>query len=664
MRADDQLVVTTEVGELLHVPGLCYEVNSAGVTQPLRCAWKEAEDSTFVLEAPSRNPDLPLVVDPGLLWSTYLGGGSDDAASAVAVDRLGDVIVTGGTFGPNGFPTSPGSYQSPNGSDVFVTKFRGTDGSLIYSSLFGGATNNEGTRAIAVDSSGCATVVGETHAMNFPVTPGAFETVRHSPSNLPSGFALRLSNQGNALLFSTYIEGPQTGGDVFGVAIDGSGRAVICGAAMGQDFPVSPGAFQTQYNGQLGTGDGFVARLSVDGSALEWSTFLGGSNFDLANCLCVDGLEFVTAAGLTGSTDFPVTPGAFRTTRNPGYGATSMFVTKLTPRGDALVWSTYVGGTASPEYDNIYGLSQDSVGNVFVTGYTTCRTWPVTPGAFQTHFPPGSGGTTYSGFVTGLDASGHSLIYSTFLSSPSGTGAGVGVVDASGIVTVLAGGQAGFPFTPGAYDTTPAGGGDLGIVRLSPGGDRLFYATSLGGPSTEVGWPFAMSATGRVSVAGYCYWRGGYPTTANAFQPTYQGGQTDAVVTTLDLLLQGVEQYGASTPACNGPLVLNATKMPSAGIADFSVYCSGAPPLADGVLVIGTHGGSLFHVGSSIPGRHVIYQILPVRSDSRGYVETVLPIPSGTTGKQFVCQYSFTNPSTCAGPSAKSSSNGLRVTVQ
>ena len=133
--------------------------------------------------------------------------------------------------------------------------------------------------------------------------------------------------------------------------------------------------------------------------------------------------------------------------KNPAMFTTSMFVSQLTHQGNALSWSTFVGGTTAPEYDYVSGIGRDASGSVVVSGMTSCHTWPVTPGAFQTQFPAGSGGTTYAGFVTRLDSAGHSLIYSTFLSPPSGGGAGNCAVDPSGIVTVVAGGQPGFPIT-------------------------------------------------------------------------------------------------------------------------------------------------------------------------------------------------------------------------
>jgi hypothetical protein len=662
---NDTLAITTAVGEILHTGESCYEIGDDGAPTSIRCGWKITGDATFTLEAPGHDLSRALVIDPGLLWSTYLGGSGDDSPAWIAVDNAGDVVVTGITAYGSGFPQTPGTYQAPSGSDLFATKFRGTDGSLIYSSTFGGATGSEQPRAVAVDSIGQATVVGFTEATNFPVTPGAFQTMKHSPTNEHSGFVLRLSDLGNSLLFSTYIEGPQTGGDVYVVGIDSAGRAVIGGTALGQDFPTTPGAFQTQHHGMPDYGDGFVARLSLDGTALEWSTFLGGSDPEGVTALVVDDQNSVVAAGPTSSFDFPVTHGAFQTTKNPIMGTTSMFVSKLSSQGDSLAWSTYVGGATFPEYDYVQGIGLDCLGRVTVSGTTTCHTWPVTPGAFQTQFPPGSGGQTGSGFVTRLQANGQGLVASTFLTEPqNGGGAGNCAVDPSGVVTVAAGGQSGFPMTPGAYDTHPFSGGNFGIVRVGPQLDRLFYSTALGGPNAEVGEHIAASSIGRVSVTGYCYAPGGYPTTPNALQPNFMGGQTDAVVTTLDLLLQGLAQSGTSIPACHGPLVLNATKMPSSGAADFSVYCSAGPPNAQGVLWVGSRGALLQRVGGTGSSLHDVYYAIAVNSDSSGYTETTLPIPANSTGLTFSCQYVFQNTPTCHGAGPFSSSNVLRVTVQ
>jgi hypothetical protein len=343
------------------------------------------------------------------------------------------------------------------------------------------------------------------------------------------------------------------------------------------------------------------------------------------------------------------------------------FVTKLSADGAHLVWSTYLGGTTVGEYDDVKGGAVDVHGGVVVSGTTNSKTFPVTPGALQTRFPRGEG-TTFAGFVSRLEPDGSALVYSTFLTAPTG-GNTVGpvAVDPSGVATVLGdGGGPTFPTTPGAYDPVWNNSLQGTVSRLSPRGDRLFYSTFFGGPGEELEEGVGLSAEGRVAICGYVYAPGGYPTTPNAFQQHFNGGQIDGTLTVFDLFLRGVENLGASTPSCDGPLVANATVMPTAGIERFSVTCSAAPAGANGYLLI----GEPLAMSKSLRGADVwidlgaVHSILRVQSDGDGFAEAYLPIPDGTRGRRFSCQYVFLNTSACRGSTPVSASNALTITVQ
>jgi hypothetical protein len=660
---DDAASLETKLGRLLHVPGRSWQVLPSGETREVECTWKANGDDRLVPHVPERDPNLPLVIDPGLVWSTYLGGSNStgDSAVAVALDRAGNVFVTGGTASID-FPQSAGAFLLPKGQyNVFITKLRAGDGALVYSSVFGGSVFNQQVKDIAVDARGHASVVGRTEASDFPTTSQAWQPSKQSPAPYWAGFATQLTATGDALAFSTYVEGPQSGGYLTAVAMDPQSRPILAGSATGPDFPTTPGAFQTTWKGN----DCCILRLDASGGTLEWSTYLGGSLPDGPSFkgLAVEpGSGDVLLVGNAASSDFPTTPGAYATTKHPSL-AQSLFVTRIESSGSNLVWSTYLGGTSSNENDAAWDIAIDATGSVTVAGVTNSKTFPTTPGAFLTQFVA----NTAHGFVTRFDVTGKSLIYSTYIGGPSSSG-GIGglAVDPSGIATVVGGNSGGqFPITPGAFMTT-SNSPDAYVARLSPAGDRLFYSSFIGGLSTEVPTALAMSIARRATLTGYCYSPGGYPTTPNAFQPNYGGGQTDAVVTSLDLDLQGNAPFGTSTPACLGPIAINATEMPAAGAASYSLYCSAAPPLAKGWLILGrraqaattVHGVSIW-IDLSLPVRK-----LPIAADAAGYVETQFPLSSAPSGLKFAGQYLFRNTSACPGSGPWSASNALDVMVQ
>lgn len=657
------VLIETGLGPLRQPLGRCWEETADGTLREVPCSFRWIDEERFGFDAPSRDPSLFLTIDPRLVWSTYLGGiggGSSvgDIARSVALDQKGNLTVVGtseGGEGGGGFPMTPGTFQSPSGlfEDVFITRF-GSDGTLIYSSLIGGFTQEDRGQDIAVDSLGRATVVGWTSSPNFPTTPNGWDPIKNG---VRSGFVLRLSALGEDLDYSTFLEGMQ-GSEALTVAVAASGSAIVGGVAFSDDFPTTPGAFDTTF-GDAGN-DGFVTRLDPSGSSLEWSTFLGGFGTDATYALEIDAQENVTATGFSAG-DFPTTPGAYQ----PVYAnAGDVFVARLNATGSALLWATYLGGTRE---DRGQSVALEPDGGVVVGGDTESGDFPITPGAFQTSHMFGV--SPWDAFVTRLDPTGSFLVYSTFLGADESEFLGDVVVDASGMVTLVGTtASVNFPLTPGAFDTNPFGKNDaIFVSRLDPIGSRLFYSSIVGGSQFDAGEGMTMSPTRRVTLVGWTQ-SVDYPTTADAFAPKPPGGNTDAVVTTMDLVLQGVQQLGQSTPSCLGLLDLNATEMPVAGSSTFGLYCSGAPPLANGWLLIGEPLSSVGPISLSTSRKlgmaHGLTSVMRVQSDAAGYVETRLPLSAVTTGTKIVCQYRFHNPTSCPGATTWSSSNRLLITVQ
>ncbi len=312
----------------------------------------------------------------GLIYSTFLGGSGDDSGNALAVDGSGNAYVTGWTPSSN-FPTTPGAFDrsfdggSYFGTDAFVTKLNAAGSGLVYSTFLGGAGDDVGY-AIAVDGSGNAYVAGYTTSSGFPITPGAFDT---GYNNISDAFVTKLNSAGGGLAYSTFLGG--SGDDKgFGLAVDGSGNAYVTGWTTSSDFPTTPGAFDTSYNGGTYI-DAFMTKLNAAGSALVYSTFLGGSNGDYGNDLTVDGSGNAYVIGWTSSSDFPTTPGAFDAGLNSG----DAFVTKMNATGRGLLYSTFLGGSGD---DSGNALAVDGSGYAYVMGDARSSDFPTTPGAFDT----------------------------------------------------------------------------------------------------------------------------------------------------------------------------------------------------------------------------------------------------------------------------------------
>src|SRR5207302_858871 len=321
----------------------------------------------------------PLIIDPVLSYSTYLGGSGGNVGYGIAVDATGNTYVTGFTTGS--FPTTAGAYQTTfgGGTDAFVTELNALGSALLYSTYLGGSGFDVGN-GIAVDATGNAYVPVFT-TCSFPTTAGA------SPTTFGGGCTASVATMLDVLALSLHDALPIcSGGNVgYGIAVDATGNAYVTGFTTGS-FPTTAGAYQTTFGG--GT-DAFVTVLNALGSAPLYSTYLGGSGYDVGYGLAVDATGNAYVTGYTGGS-FPTTAGAYQTTF--GGGATDAFVTKLNALGSALLYSTYLGGSG---YDVGKGIAVGATGNAYVTGYTT-GSFPTTARAYQTTY----GGGYYDPFVT------------------------------------------------------------------------------------------------------------------------------------------------------------------------------------------------------------------------------------------------------------------------
>ncbi len=361
------LLLHTEQGNIRQSKPLAYqEANGVkrGSVGQLRC--ERLDRVGFQVGA--YDPARPLIIDPVLTYSTYLGGSGFDQGYAIAIDSLGNAYVTGATAAID-FPTTPGAFQTNyGGGDAFVTKINPSGSALVYSTYLNGASGN----GIAVDADGNAYITGEAGTTNFPTTGGAFQT---APMGFDT-FVTKLNAAGSALVYSARFGGNL---DDFGrgIALDSAGNAYITGWTVCRStvctFPTA-NAFQPNYAG--GNNDAFVTKINSSGSALVYSTYLGGGKIingtdDWGEGIAVDSAGSAYVTGYTFAPDFPVTAGAFDTSR----AGLDAFVTKFTPDGASLVYSTFLGGAG---HEQGQGIAVDTSGNAYVAGITESSDSPFT----------------------------------------------------------------------------------------------------------------------------------------------------------------------------------------------------------------------------------------------------------------------------------------------
>jgi len=517
LNEEGDLMVAMKNGEVrLQKPVAYQEVEGVKRELPASYRLKSAHQVGFQVAA--HDESRPLIIDPVVVYSTYLGGNDYDIGLGIAADAAGNAYLSGYTFSAN-FPTTAGAFQTNLGgsANAFVTKLNSTISGIVYSTYLGGSGGDAST-GIAVDASGNAYVTGSTSSTDFPTTPGAVQPTYGGAGDV---FVTKLDPTGSTLLYSTYLGG--SGDDASsGIAVDTLGNVYVTGYTSSTDFPATPGAFQKTYGG--GLADAFVAKVNPTGNApLLYSTYLGGSDIDIGYAIAVDAAGNAYVSGHTASSNFPTTSGAFQTTLG---GSVNAFVTKLNPTGSAPLYSTYLGGSGM---DAAQGIAVDSLGNAYVSGYTDSGDFPTTLGAFQTTF---GGGT--DAFVTKLNPAGIApLIYSTYLGG-SGNDVGYGIaVDAAGNAYVTGyAGSADFPTTAGAFQTAYGGGSaDAFVTALNPTGSApLLYSTLIGGSNNDGGQWIALDPFGSAYVAGFTI-STNFPTTPGAFQTTYGGGLSDAFVT-------------------------------------------------------------------------------------------------------------------------------------
>ena len=567
--ADGALIIDTAAGPLRQTPPTTWEILPDGGHRPVDCRFRIVDGSRYGFAAPARDGSLPLVVDPGLEWGTYLGGFGSDPITAVATARDGtaDIFVAGISTSPD-FPSIDDPTLGPMQNRAFVARLNSSASTLVYATFLGGWHAQLLYRGLATNTAGEAVIAGESRSPDFPTTAGAF-----SRSFLNGDAFVSKVDRTGALLFSTFLGG-SSGEDAYAVDFDPAGGVVVGGTTTSADFPTTAGAFDTTYNvpnasSQGGFhGDMYISRLSPDGSQLTYSTFLGGPSLDALEDLVVDAQGFVTVVGwVTGNNVqvFRTTAGAFDSTWNGSQDA-ALARLKLDGQGSAdLRYATLIGGSSQ---DNIFGVAVDPANPELVT--VAGRTWswdfPTTPGVFKPTNQRGSDlfPDVEDGFVVRFRfpaTGGGTLLWSTYLGAPQNTeldaASDVAVGNAGEAIVVGRTGALDFPTTRGAFDRTTAG---VFAARLSASGAQLLYSTFFGGTAGNIDSerisPRVAHAGGNTAVIAGATESADFPATAGAFDRTFNSeasGGSDGYVIKLALDADASGDVAADPPVLLHP---------------------------------------------------------------------------------------------------------------
>lgn len=536
------LVVRVGDRELRQQRPMAYQ-DVAGERREIRADHVLTGKDAFAFRLGAYDPKLPLTIDPVLFYSTYLGGSFQTIVTEIAVDGAGNAYAAGITDSPD-FPTTPGSHRPElsGGTAGFVTKYDPT-GAVVYSTYVGG-TDITQLWGLALDRFGAAYITGWTLADDFPTTPGSFQPACQPVGSACNvGFVAKLDASGSDLVFATYLgtTGPLltlAGTYPADIAIDQNLNVVVTGAT-GAPFPVTPGAFQTEFTAPEKMG--FVTKLNATGSALIYSTYLGGHGNDHAYALALDAAGAAYITGLADSTDFPTTPGALqrvcRVWERSG-GCVITFVTKLDATGSSIVYSTLLGGLGDAiGRENGFssapgGIAVDADGFAYVSGSTYTADFPTTAGSAK----PTT--TTPDAFAAKLNQEGTALVYATYIGGDAGAPRYEGGTETGAGIALLADGRAYVIGTTGADDFPQVNAlqagfagefSDAFIAGLDPTGSQFTFASALGGEGYEEGRAIAAGPGGDIYVGGLT--RSSDFPVANAAQPTNMafGGGTGFV---------------------------------------------------------------------------------------------------------------------------------------
>ncbi len=556
---EGQLVIETAQGTLQHKKPIVYQ-DISGERITVEGNYLLSENKIVSFKLGQYDPNHELIIDPILDYSTYLGGEADDRGLAIAVDDAGNAYVAGTTVSAS-FPVVNAYQTSLSGSkDTFIAKLNANGDALVYATYFGGSgdedddddddsdddygeddedDNDEGDsdkdtgKDITVDANGYLYITGSTNSdTDFPIVNAVQSTYGGGDRD---AYVAKLSVDGSSLLFSTYLGGSNKDKG-FGIALSNNGNVFVTGKTKSNNFPTTANAYQTSH---AGNGDAYVVQLAGDGSQLNYATYLGGSKSDNAKAIAIDSSGNAAITGVTKSkNDFPL-----HNALQPSFGGggRDAYVAQLNASGNALNYSTYLGGAKK---DKGRGITIDSHDNVIVVGLTKSKTdFPLVNSLQSTY-----GGGSDDGFISKLNSAGSGLTFSTYLGGEKTDRLNSVVVDSNDDIYVVGTTKStnGIPTTDAEQAQLSGSKRDAFITKLSHDGSSVIYGTYLGGSKSDRGKDIAVDGQDAY-ITGVTKSDIDFPT-LNALQPLFGGSNKDAFVVKIAEEVTNQDPEITSTP--------------------------------------------------------------------------------------------------------------------
>ena len=507
------LKIWTPSGKVTDGAPRCYQRNENYTEEIISCFVVVGNNVQFHVEA--YDITKALIIDP-ILYSTFIGGSEYDDARTLTIDSENSLYLASHTRSSD-FPTTSGCYDSThNGdTDTVVYKFNQDLTELMYSTYIGGS-GRDAVRGFDVDEDGCAYISVLTESEDYPTTPGCFDETFDGSED---GAIVKISTDGSELIYSTYIGGGDTDSS-WGISVDNQGFSYVTGTTNSSDFPTTSGCYKEYHTG--GSRVCFISKMNKDGSDLEYSTFLGGTECYGID-LVIDDDKNVYVAGVASSPDFPTTPGCYDYTFN---GAQDGFLSKLSLNGEGirdLKYSTYIGGVGA---ENLINIKIDNANDVYATGYTNSVNFPTTLDSFDPIYNGGAFDIIF--FKISMRNNGpFDLIYSSFLGGIS-TDEGFSIdVDSSHNVYITGTTMSSdFQTTNGCFDDSYDGiSRDAFISKVSSDGSELIYSSFINGGGREQGYGIVAND---INVAFLTIYAGPYfPVSPGSYDTTHNGGRDD-----------------------------------------------------------------------------------------------------------------------------------------
>jgi hypothetical protein len=628
-----ELILTLGDAEICQPKPVIYQT-VGGARHEINGGYRLVDARTVAFDVGQYDRTLPLVIDPILSYSTYFGGNYGETAWSVAINTNdGSIYMAGQTFSTQfaNWSVPHGAYQTnfhggSQAGDAFVAKFGNLGTNLIYFTYLGGSAD-DAAYCLAVDGAGRAYVAGATDSPDFPITnaiPG-HTTIQGKPSKLGNyptdAFVAELDAGGSNLIYSTYLGG-ESSEAAYGIAVDSSDNAYVTGFTYSTNFPTTNAIQQhlACINSLYFNANAFVTKIASNGQSLVFSTYFGGTNYDLGRSIAVDSSNFVYVTGFTASTNFPNT-NSFQKYLNGSTNQTSAndaFVAKFDSTGTNLLYSTFLGGNNN---DVAYSIAVDNNGAAYVTGWTTSTDFPNTntiglPNGLINNVNYGYNVTT-NAFLTkitnGVQAG---IAYSTVFGGTNfniDIGYGVALDPAGNVFVVGSTSSTDFPTynVPGFMCATNSGGNDVFVIAFNTNATALLYSAYLGGASDDFGYGIAVDPLGNAYVIGQTL-SGNFPT-LNARQTTLNG-TSDAFLAKIILFVPPPDIDTNTEP-------ISQTNAVGSSVT-FSVYLTtnGTPPFFFQWQIVGTNliGTNLVDGGNISGATGNILTISPAQVTNSG----------------------------------------------